>query len=214
MEREGERGVHGRAFRLTAWIGVPLLGAAVLSLAAYFAASAYFFQRAEENIRDVLLAHRGFHQYIQRTMHPQFYRDREEGRIPEDYYSPVLLSSSYVVREVHGFFNEERAKAGLPPVYYKMAADNPRNPVNLATPLESGLIRMFNERRGLRQYRDTVTVDGERYLLYAIPFLENTPACLRCHGRREDAPAGLQVLYPGEGGFNDCLLYTSDAADE
>jgi hypothetical protein len=30
-----------------------------------------------------------------------------------------------MVRVLHGYYNEERVAAGLPPVYYKLAADNP-----------------------------------------------------------------------------------------
>lgn len=185
------------------WVGIPILVAGLLSIATYFAARAYVLRQAEANIRDVLLSHRGLHHYIQRTMHPEFYKALEDGRIPADFYSPVILSSSYIVRTMHGFFNEERVAEGLPPIYYKMAADNPRNPINRATPLESDLIRMFNENRSLRDYRTTVTIDGGRFLLRAIPFLENTQACLKCHGRRSDAPPGLRALYPGEGGFNE-----------
>jgi signal transduction histidine kinase len=44
-------------------------------------------------------------------------------------------------------------------------------------------------------------------LLHAVPFLENTQACLRCHGRREDAPPRLRALYPGSGGFNERVGY-------
>jgi signal transduction histidine kinase len=192
-----------KTLRVLRWIGVPILAAALMALATYFAARTYVLRQAEANIRDVLLSHRGLHLYIQRTMHPEFYAARDAGRIPADFYSPVILSSSHMVRVMHGFFNEERVKDGLPAIYYKMAADNPRNPVNQATPMEADLIRMFNANRNLHDYRATVKVDGERFLLRAIPFLENTEACLRCHGRRSEAPPGLQALYPGEGGFNE-----------
>lgn len=200
--RRGEA-TRGRLLQAFRWAGIPVMAAAATALATYFLASAYIFRQAEANIHDVLLSHRGLHLYIQRTMHPQFYKDIDAGRIPRDYYSPVLFSSSYMVRVMHGFFNEERVRDGLPRIYYKMAADNPRNPINQATALESYLIKRFNDHRELTQHREEVTVEGRKYLLHAIPFLENSAACLRCHGRREDAPQGLQALYPGGGGFNE-----------
>jgi len=203
MGSRKDEAARGRFLRIFRWVAIPISAAAATALVTYFLASAYIFRQAEANIHDVLLSHRGLHLYIQRTMHPQFFKDIDEGRIPEDYYSPVLFSSSYMVRVMHGFFNEERIKDGLPSVYYKMAADNPRNPVNQATALESRLIQRFNEHRELTQHREEVTVEGRRYLLHAIPFLENNAACLRCHGRREEAPLGLRALYPGEGGFNE-----------
>ncbi|MCC6512516.1 MAG: DUF3365 domain-containing protein [Geothrix sp.] len=104
---------------------------------------------------------------------------------------------------MHGFYNEERVKEGRPPIYYKIASDNPRNPLNKATPMESGLLRMFNEDKSKREYRQEVQVDGKPFLLHAMPFLETGQACLRCHGRRQDAPLGLQALYSGDGGFNE-----------
>ena len=189
--------------RVLGWVGIQLLAAMVMALGTYFAARAYVLHQAEANIRDVLLSHRGLHLYIQRTMHPEFYRAMEDGSISNNFYSPVILSSSYIVRVMHGFFNEERVADGLPAIYYKMAADNPRNPVNRATPLESDLIHRFNQDRSLREVRSMVTLEGQQFLLRAVPFLENTKACLRCHGRRTEAPAGLQALYPGEGGFNE-----------
>ncbi|MBI4913504.1 MAG: DUF3365 domain-containing protein [Acidobacteria bacterium] len=186
-----------------AWALWGSIGAVVMGLAAYSGAKAFVARRADDNIRHVLLTHRGLHHYIQRVMHPAYFAAREKGMVSPDWYSPMVLSSSYIVRNMHGFYNQERVKDGHVEIYYKMATDNPRNPVNKATPLESGLLRKFNEQRGLREYRETVEIEGKPFLLHAMPFLETNGACLRCHGRREDAPPGLQALYPGEGGFNE-----------
>jgi signal transduction histidine kinase len=184
-------------------IVLPALVAIFAAVIAWYAVSNYLLGVAERNIQNVLLSHRGVHHYIQRVMHPAFYAERDAKRVTTEFYRPEILSSSFMVRVLHGFYNEERIKEGLPAIYYKMAADNPRNPVNKASALESSLIRMFNADRELKQYRTQVTIDGTRYLLYAMPFLETNKACLKCHGKREDAPIGLQQRYPGEGGFGD-----------
>lgn len=195
---------HGhRTLGPAAWVLAALLGAVAAAALAHAAVSAYVTRRADDNVRNVLLTHRGLHHYIQRTMHPAFYAARDAGKVAPDYYSPIIFSSSYIVRVMHGFYNEERVKDGRLPIYYKLASDNPRNPVNQATPMEARLLRMFNADRSLRQHREEVDVDGQPFLLHAIPFLETNAACLKCHGRREDAPPGLQALYPGEGGFNE-----------
>jgi signal transduction histidine kinase/CheY-like chemotaxis protein len=65
------------------------------------------------------------------------------------------------------------------------------------------LIKKFNANRKLDHYRSIITLDGKKYIYYAIPYKENTKECLHCHGKREDAPLGLQALYPGQGGFNE-----------
>ena len=171
----------------------------------YYLARAYVISHAEEEIRNLLLEHRGVHTYVQKVMHPALYKYQEEGEIPETFYAPELFSSSYIVRTQHNLYNEERKRLGLPSLYYKMAARNPRNPVNAADPMESRLIDLFNKDRSLTAHREILDIDGRHYLYVAIPFLANTPACLKCHGRRDDAPLQLQAKYPGEGGFNEKL---------
>jgi len=114
-----------------------------------------------------------------------------------------MLSSSFIIRTMHGLFNEEREREGLPPVYYKLASENPRNPANSGDAREEALLRMFNADRKLNEYSEVATINGQKYLIYAKPFLETNQACMRCHGDRKDAPDELQKIYSGLGGFNE-----------
>lgn len=182
---------------------LPLLIASAAAVALYFAISSYLLNDATEKIQNVLLSHRGFHQYLQKMMLPTYFKARDEGNIVGDFYTPEVLSSSFIIRNMHELYNQERKKEGLPEIYYKMASNNPRNPVNQADEFEASLITMFNERRDITEFRKVITIDGQKYLYYAKPFLTTSKACIRCHGRRTDAPPGLQALYPGEGGFNE-----------
>ena len=182
---------------------VALTVALALGALLYQSVSYYVLFQAERNLENLLLSHRGIHEYIQRVMHPAFYASRNAGEIPMDFYAPEILSSTFIVRMQHQYYNEARKAAGLPEIYYKMAATNPRNPVNIADEREAGLIKLFNERRDIKDYRELIELKGKKYLYYAIPFLPNEPQCLVCHGRRKDAPIGLQKRYPGEGGFNE-----------
>ena len=168
-----------------------------------YAVRAYILNRAEQNVENLILSHRGLHQYIQKVMHPAFFKAVADGRIPNDYYAPEIFSSSFIVRTMHGFYNEELLNHQRAGIYYKLASENPRNPVNKVDAHESNLINLFNRDRAKKHFSEIVTVDGRKYLYYAIPFLENTAACLQCHGKRENAPLGLQALYSGEGGFNE-----------
>lgn len=171
----------------------------------YYFVDSYMIRLAEQNIRAMLLSHKGVHHYIQRNTHPALYRLQERGLLPKNFYSPALLSSSYMVRNIHEYFNQEREKAGLPRLYYKMAAINPRNPVNQANPLEEKLIKKFNEEPGLDSYRDIIEFKGKKHLYLALPFLRTKKACLKCHGTREQAPPQLRAHYLGDGGFGDQL---------
>jgi len=169
----------------------------------YYLASRYVISQAEKNIQNLLLSHRGIHMFIQRIMHPALYRFKASGEIKDDFYSPELFSSSFVVRNQHKFYNEARAEAGLDLMYYKMAAKNPRNPVNKSDALEDELIDMFNKDPSRKSYRNVVEIEGQKYLYLAMPFLKTGKQCLKCHGAREVAPIQLQERYPGPGGFND-----------
>lgn len=184
-------------------VGLALVVTVVAASLFYYISSRYVLKEAEINIQNLLLSHKGIHHYVQNTMLPALYKYQAEGEIPASFYAPELFSSSYILRNQHQFYNEERVAAGFPPLYYKMAAKNPRNPVNRANPLEERLIKMFNEHRDRKIYRDTIEVDGKKNLYIAIPFLENQKRCMRCHGKREDAPAQLRKRYPGQGGFNE-----------
>jgi signal transduction histidine kinase len=169
----------------------------------FYLTQLYVLKQAENKIEDLLLAHNGIHQYVQQIMHPAFYKYKKEGKMQEDFYAPELLSSSFIVRNQHYLYNKERVASGLPEVYYKLAANNPRNPVNKADAMEEKLIQMFNEQKDVKKHREIIQVDDKKYLYVALPFLANEQRCLICHGEREKAPKQLQEIYEGQGGFNE-----------
>lgn len=193
----------GRFKSMARLLAIPLLVMGLVSIGVHYGLTAYFVSEAEENVRSLLLSHRGFHRYIQEIMHPTFYKARDAKEVSPLFYVPEILSSSFIVRNIHRLQNEERGKSSMHQIYYKMASHNPRNPVNIADPQETELIKRFNDDRNLKTFRRIETIDGKDFLYYATPFLTTTKACLKCHGKREDAPLGLQALYPGEGGFNE-----------
>ena len=187
------------------WLALAAVVAGIAGLGMYLLVDAYLLSQARKNVRDVLLSHRGVHLYIQRTMHPEFYRARTNDAIALDYYAPEILSSTFMVRRLHEFYNEERGKAGLPPIYYKMAADNPRNPVNRADENERRLLAYFRTHPDAAEYSRVEEIDGVTCLVFAMPFLRNEARCLVCHGTREDAPPGLRARYPEDGGFGEAV---------
>lgn len=200
MKLATDRQSRGQLFAVSV---AALIVFALLIVVLFQAAQAYVLHQAEDEIENMLLQHKGVHQYVQQLNHPELYRLKDEGAITEALYTPVLFSSSYMVRNMHAFYNVERQRLGRPPLYYKMAAYNPRNPLNRADAWEEELIRRFDQNPELKEHREIVTRDGQKYLYVAIPFLRNTQACLTCHGNREDAPGELQARYPGQGGFNE-----------
>ena len=187
--------------KVRVYLILPLLISAAVAVVLNIAFSRYFIHQAKEDVKNILLSNRGFHQYIQKVLHPTIFQAMERRDIKNDFYAPEAMSSTYIVRTMHGLYNEERAKQGMKPVYYKLAANNPRNPVNKADAWEAREIKLFNDDPSIKEQEEIVTVEGKKYLYYAIPFLKNEKRCLRCHGNPADAPVGLRRLYPGAGGF-------------
>ncbi|WP_421902979.1 c-type heme family protein [Maridesulfovibrio sp.] len=171
----------------------------------FYVARQYVVSQAEDKIKEILLVHKGMHHYVQEIMHPALYKYKNDNEIKKDFYAPELFSSSFIIRNLHGFYNQEKNASGEAELYYKMAANNPRNKVNKADLLEQNLITMFNKNREIKEYRDVVSINGTQYLYVAIPFLENNKGCLTCHGKCEDAPAQLRERYKGAGGYNEEL---------
>lgn len=192
---------NGSRYWKTLAIGVIVTG--IVGVFLFNLTRSYVIRQAEKNIQNLLLSHRGIHLYIQRMMHPALYDFKEKGDIPDAFYAPELFSSSFIVRNQHQFYNEARVEAGLQEVYYKMAAVNPRNPLNMADAQEKKLISMFNENQDLKSHSDIMELDGKKYLYFAMPFLKTRERCLKCHGIREVAPVQLRERYKGPGGFHD-----------
>ena len=194
-----ERGIV-RPSRTTARILVTLALSGLVGVLAWWAADAFWVYQAKRGAHSVLLSHRAMQLY---AMRPALYASKAKGAIAEELNSPAILSSSDIVREQHRVYNEARRQLGMAPVFYKMAADNPLNPANQADEHEERLISFFNTHREVNHYHAIVERQGKKFMYYVIPFLENTQACLHCHGNRADSPIRLQERYPGPGGFGE-----------
>jgi PAS domain S-box-containing protein len=200
LQTQTEAVVNTRPWKL---IVIMLFVTGAIALSLYNLSNAYVIHQAEKNIQNLLLSHKGVHYYIQQDAHQAFYRLKDNNEIKQEMFLPELVSSSYIVRNIHKCYNTERRKHGLPEFYYKLAAINPRNPVNQADESEKKLIEIFNAKKDLKEYHKTIEIDGKKYLYYALPFLKTRESCLKCHGDHQIAPKQLQDRYKGNGGFND-----------
>ena len=187
------------------FITVLIIFGVIIIIICFFLIRSYMFNQVQRRVRDVMLECRAFHEYVQEDLHTTWRKLMDEGRLKQGFYSPEMLSSSCITRNYQKYYNSERIKLGLPPVQYKMAALDPRNSLNTATPEEAQLIALFNENKELTEYDKIVKSGKTKYFLYATPFLKIEQRCLVCHGRPQDAPAELQEYYQWEGGFNKQL---------
>jgi PAS domain S-box-containing protein len=200
MHDQSPSAVNPRPWKL---IVVMFLVTGIVALSLYHLSNAYVIGRAEKNIQNLLLSNQSIHHYIQKDVRQTFDKLRADGMIQKDLFIPEVMSSSYILRKIHRYYNEERRHRGFSEFYFKLAAINPRNPVNTADNREKKLIHMFNTNKYVKAYHKTIEINGKKYLYYAIPFMITRKPCLKCHGDRQAAPNKLQQLYPGGGGFND-----------
>ncbi len=163
---------------------------------------AYAVSEAQKAALDVLLSHKAVHRYVVETQRPEIYRLQGEGLLYKEYFSPKVMSFTFIARSVKELINKERESAGLPPVYFKLAADNPRNPINQADEYESALLARMN-RGEVKEIREVVQQNGEPTLHVAVPIDRSSAGCLKCHGDPKDAPAELVARYGSERGFHE-----------
>jgi signal transduction histidine kinase len=160
----------------------------------------YAISEAQKAALDALLNHKAVHRYVTETQRPEIYRLQDVGQLYKEYFSPKVMSFTYIARSIKELVNKEREVAGLPPVYFKLAADNPRNPTNQADEYESNLLARIN-RGELKEIREVVQQNGEPTLHVAVPIDRSSKGCLKCHGAPKDAPAELLAHYGNEKGF-------------
>ncbi|MEW6515242.1 MAG: PAS domain-containing protein [Pseudomonadota bacterium] len=162
----------------------------------------YAIAEAQKSALDFLLSHKAVHRYVAEIQRPEIYRLQDSGQLYKDYFSPKVMSFTYIARSVKELINKEREKAGLPAVYFKLATDNPRNPVNQADEFESALLARMN-RGEVGEISEVVQQDGKPSLHVALPIDRSSKGCLKCHGDPKDAPAELLALYGDERGFHE-----------
>ncbi len=173
-----------------------------LSILLYFEARSYAIQEAEKKIKNLLLEHQALHEYIGKRQKPEITKLKKEGKIDKDYFSPEILSSSYFSKYMHQYYNERRQQNDLSQFYYKLAANNPRNPENKSDEFERGLISKFNNKE-ITEFKQVISKDGTSFLYYALPFAPNTKDCLACHSTPDLAPKQLVDRYGDKNGFGE-----------
>ena len=161
-------------------------------------------REAEKNLTGFLLSQRAVREFIEDVQKQEVYRLKKEGLLYREYFSPKLLSSTYIARNIIERQNHELEKTGLAQVYFKFASRNPRNPLNRADSAELALLDDFNAGR-LQEYQAVIDRKDEKALYYAIPVGPNKDSCMRCHGDPAAAPQELLDSYGDKAGFHERL---------
>ncbi len=178
-----------------------LVGYIVLLWFYHIQTRAYAISEAEKQMQDILLNHRAVHSYVEEVQKPVIYQLKEGGKLYEEFFAPELLSFTYIARKIKEYANKERAEEHTTELYFKLAADNPRNPINQADPYESSLLKRFNDDWELKSYREVIPTDSGDQLYFAMPIGANKPSCARCHSTPDKAPEELLERYGDKAGF-------------
>lgn len=161
---------------------------------------AYALKEAEKQALNVLLTQRAVHSYVSDVQRAEIYRLQKSRQLDPDYFSPQLMSRTYIARQIMERLNGERHFLGLAPIYFKLASDNPRNPINLADAYELKILQRFNAGKS-GEFREVVESQSSKWLYLAVPVQANSAACLKCHGDPAQAPADLLRQYGDKAGF-------------
>lgn len=162
----------------------------------------YAVGEAKKQALNTLLVHRAIHAYVTKVQRPEVYRLKEENKLYPEYFSPLLMSFTFISRSVKDLLNTQREKSGLEPIYFKLASMNPRNPINQADALEADLLKRMN-RDGLQEFQEVVELSGNKFLYLAVPIERSNPGCMKCHGDPKDAPEELVAMYGDKAGFHE-----------
>ncbi len=116
--------------------------------------------------------------------------------VGKDDFIPEAMSTSFVSRSVL-----EKVRRKFPELIIKFSSDNPRNPVNQASPDELRMIEYFNANPEITKVNAPLTINGRQYMAY-FSARRMEQSCLRCHGDPKDAPAPLVKRYGSEASFH------------
>jgi class 3 adenylate cyclase len=172
----------------------------LLSLLIYKYTNDYALNEASKHIEDILIEHRAKHGYIEEIQKPVVYELQQKNILRKDFFAPALLSFTYISRNMHAYLMKEQEKAGRRPYIYKLAAINPRNPLNQADKLERKIIRKFNDDE-IVDFEEIVEREGETYLYKAIPIARTKKSCMKCHGDPKSCPKDIIDIYGSKCGF-------------
>ena len=168
----------------------------------YFVLKNLSNDKIEDSLHNILLYEQAQKRYVDECQKKFIFTLQDKHILSKDFFSPVLMSATFITRNTFKKYNELRKKHNLPPIVYRVASDNPRNPINKATSEELKLLERFNE-RDITKYKKYITIDNEDYLYYALPVVPNNDICMRCHGVAKDAPKDLVKLYGDKAGFGE-----------
>jgi diguanylate cyclase (GGDEF)-like protein len=180
-------------------------GYVLIGMALYEYTHRYAEDQNKKKLDQILLNQRALHSYIEDVQKPVYYKLKEEGKLYKEFFDPKVLSFTYIARGIHERLNNLRVEENTTKIYYKLATDNPRNPVNKADQFELKTLNMFRTKANDMQYSEIIHENGHSYIYYAMPVERNKESCMKCHSSPDKAPRELIKQYGSEAGFGESV---------
>lgn len=180
-----------------------LIGSSIFYLFLY----EYHYEEANQLIQENVLFSDAMHKFISKSQKPAIYKLIKENNMSKDFFDPAMMSSTFIISQVHNIFKDEHPKGELSAhehVEFKFASDNPTNPLNKADAFESEVLKKFNT-SNIKSYTQNIKRNGKDTVFFAVPTTNNTQSCLKCHGDPKDAPKEMITMYGDKNGFNENL---------
>jgi len=156
----------------------------------------------ERKLQNILLYERAQKHYIDNVQKKCIYSLQNKNILPKEFFDPKIMSATYITRNTLDEYNKLRKKEHLPEIKYKIASDNPRNPINKANKFELELLKKFNNHE-LKLYSQKISINSKDYIYYAIPVAPNNQICMKCHSDPKLAPKDLIKQYGDKAGFHE-----------
>ncbi len=190
----------GKNKKILALTGV-FLGIAMVALIVLFHTVIHKSQmlKAQEAVYNLLQVQLAIREYVHDTIRPEIYRLQDQGVMQADYFSPELMSRSYISREVLKTFLDLQGKEFSASIF-RYASRSPLNLENQATAFEEQLLSKF-ENDEISEYCEKNVQNGQAALFYAIPLGRFDSSCLLCHSDPAIAPPSLVARYGDSHGF-------------
>ncbi|SHJ34356.1 diguanylate cyclase (GGDEF) domain-containing protein [Malonomonas rubra DSM 5091] len=161
--------------------------------------------KAQETVTNVLHIQQAIRGYVETVLRPEAYRLQEQDILAADYFSPEMMSRSFVSRETLNIFSQLHNET-FPDFIFRYSSKSPLNLINQATDDELALFDFFDQRDcvqpdGCSELSEVRYISGREHLFYALPLGRFKQECLKCHGDPADAPKALTDRYGRTHGF-------------
>lgn len=191
IKRHGQMSTTNLKQRFFLWSALILLGGGVLlSVLSFWNTRRLLMSEAMTKSEVILQEVEAIRSYVKKELRPKMYELHGA-----DTFIIEAMSTTYVSTTIM-----ERFAESMPNYIYRRASLNPHNPRNLADPFEEEMFDWFEEDRERSIWQGVVKKNGESFFISMHPDYIG-PACIRCHGKVEDAPQSLVDRYGTKGGF-------------